>query len=177
MSSYYSKKEFILRVIWGVICPLFFRLSPRLCYGWRNQILRLMGAKIGKNVRIFPSTVITFPWLLVVGDNVVISWDVRIYNLGMTTIGEKTIISQHAHLCGGTHDFESKGFALQRTGLTIGKRVWIAADAFIGPQVIVGDDSVVAARAVIVKNVDPNTLVGGNPAKVIRSIRGAFSVK
>ncbi|MEI7675410.1 MAG: putative colanic acid biosynthesis acetyltransferase [Bacteroidales bacterium] len=177
MSSYYSKKEFILRVIWGVICPLFFRLSPRLCYGWRNQILRLMGAKIGKNVRIFPSTVITFPWLLVVGDNVVISWDVRIYNLGMTTIGEKTIISQHAHLCGGTHDFESKGFALQRTGLTIGKRVWIAADAFIGPQVIVGDDSVVAARAVVVKNVDPNTLVGGNPAKVIRSIRGAFSVK
>lgn len=175
MSIYYSKKELILRVVWGVIYPLFFRLSPRLCYSWRNQILRLMGAKIGANVRIFPSAKITFPWLLDIGDGVVVSWNVRIYNLGMTTIGEKTIISQHAHLCGGTHDFENKGFVLQRTGLTIGKRVWIAADAFVGPRVVVGDDSVVAARSVVVKDVEPNTLVGGNPAKIIRSIKGAFA--
>lgn len=175
MSSYYSKKELILRVIWGIVYPIFFRTSPRLCYGWRNQILRLMGAKIGRNVRIFPSAIITFPWLLEIGDHVVISWGVKIYNLGMTTIGDKTIISQHAHLCGGTHDFEHKGFVLQRTGLTIGKRVWIAADAFIGPRVIVGDDSVVAARAVVVKDVEANTLVGGNPAKLIRRVRGAFA--
>lgn len=175
MSRFYSKKELRLRIIWGVVYPIFFKLSPRLCYGWRNMILRLMGAKIGRNVRIFPSAVITFPWLLEVENDVVISWDVRVYNLGFTKIGEQSVISQHAHLCGGTHDFEKSGFVLLRTGLIIGRRVWIAADAFVGPGVNVGDDSVVAARAVVVKNVEPNTLVGGNPARIIRTIRGAFA--
>lgn len=131
----------------------------------------MMGAKLGKNVKIFPSVSITFPWLLQTGDNVVISWNVRVYNLGMISIGSGTVVSQFTHLCGGTHDFSSPDFTLLRTGLTIGRNVWIAADAFIGPDVVVGDNSVVAARAVVVKNVDPNTLVGGNPARLIRNIQ------
>lgn len=175
MKKNYSKKELFLRIVWSIVSPLFFHTSPRLFYGWRNQILRLMGAKIGKNVKIYPSAIITFPWLLEIGDGVVVSWGVRIYNVGLIKIGEKTILSHNVHLCGATHDFDNPGFAVCRTGLTIGNRVWIASDAFVAPRVVVGDDSIIAARAVVVKNVDPNTLVGGNPAKVIRNVRGAFA--
>lgn len=170
MSKYYSNKEMLLRATWAIVELLFFRLSPRLFYSWRNLVLRTLGARLGKNVRIFPSANITFPWLLTVGDNVVISWNVKVYNLGMIVIGSGTVVSQNSHLCGGTHDFTSADFTLLRTGLTIGANVWVAADAFIGPGVSVGDNSVVAARAVVINDVESNTLVAGNPAKKIRTI-------
>ena len=170
MPKYYSTKEVIQRIVWAIVRPVFFSLSPRMFYSWRVFVLRSMGATIGNNVQIFPSARIMFPWLLTVQDNVIISWDVKVYNLGRITIGSDTIISQYAHLCGGTHDFTSSEFTLLRTGLTIGKNVWIAADTFIGPGVSIGDNSVVGARAVVLKDVEPNTLVGGNPAKPIRTI-------
>ena len=168
MSKYYSNKEILLRIIWLVLNPLCFRFSPRMLYGWRNFILRIMGAKIGKRVKIYPTAIITFPWLLELGDGVIIAWGVNVYNVGKIKIGYKTIISQHAHLCGATHDIVNPSFKLLRTGLEIGNNVWIASDAFIGPGVKVGDNSIVAARAVVVKNVEEGTIVGGNPAKIIR---------
>lgn len=170
MPKYYSTKEVTLRIIWAVVEPVFFRFSPRIFHGWRVFVLRIMGAKIGRRVQIFPSARIMFPWLLVVEDNVVIAWDVNVYNLGLISIGASTVISQQAHLCGGTHDYKLPGFLLLRTGLKIGSGCWIAADAFIGPGVTVGDNSVVAARAVVISDVEPFTLVGGNPARVIRKI-------
>lgn len=117
-----------------------------------------------------------FPWLLIVEDNVVIAWDVKVYNLGVIKIGSHSVISQYAHLCGGTHDYLNPAFTLQRTGLTIGKNVWIAADAFVGPSITIGDNSVVAARAVVVSDVEPNTLVGGNPAKFLKAIQKPLRV-
>lgn len=167
MSKYYSNKEIILRVLWSIIYMVFFRYSPRLLYGWRNIILRLMGAKIGEKVKIYPSVNITLPWLLEVKRKAVISSGVRIYNLGPISIGERSVISQYSHLCGGTHDIHNPGFRLLRTGLKIGNNVWVAADAFIGPNVFIGDDAVVGARAVVVRNVEPGTIVAGNPAKPI----------
>jgi putative colanic acid biosynthesis acetyltransferase WcaF len=167
MSKYYSNKEIVLRYIWLFIQPVLFRYSPRLFYSWRNAILRVLGAKIGKSVKIYPSAIITFPWLLEVNDRAVISWGVKIYNLGRISIGEKTVISQFAHLCGGTHDTENPGFKLIRSEIEIGNMVWIAADAFIGPDVHIGDNAIVGARAVVIKNVEAGTIVAGNPAKVI----------
>jgi putative colanic acid biosynthesis acetyltransferase WcaF len=136
-----------------------------------------MGANIGHGVKIYPSAIITFPWLLEIKDKSVISWGVRIYNLGRISIGKKTIISQFAHLCGGTHDIKNPGFDLLRTGLEIGNSVWIASDAFIGPGVRIGDNAVIGARAVVVKDVAPCTIVAGNPAKKIgqRNIPGNLS--
>ena len=170
MPKYYSRKEIFLRMLWVVIESIFFRCSPRIFYGWRNFILRLMGSRIGKHVHIFPSARIMYPWLFEIGDRSVISWDVKVYNLGKILIGNNTVISQYSHLCGGTHDYESTNFTLLPKGLTIGSNVWIGADAFIGPGVTVHDGVVVAARSVVVRDIPSLTVVAGNPARPIKKL-------
>jgi putative colanic acid biosynthesis acetyltransferase WcaF len=171
ISKYYSNKEIIGKLLWLFIYNVFFRYSPRLCYSWRNFILRLFGAKIGSGVKIFPSVKISYPWLLYVENNAVISWNVTIYNLGLIKIGGKTIISQNVHLCAGTHNYESEKFELIRSNIEIGKNVWIAADAFVGPNVVIGDYSILASRTVLMKSIECHSMYGGNPAKFIKKCR------
>lgn len=165
--QFYTRAELLKRVIWQLVYTIFFKYSPRHIYGWRNFLLKVFGAKIGKRVKIFPSATVIHPWLLTVGDNSVISWNVRVYNLGKITIGNNCIISQYAHLCAGTHLYDDPEFKLIRSEISIGNNVWVAADAFVGPDIIINDYALIAARAVVVKNVDFNCIVGGNPAKII----------
>ena len=90
------------------------------------------------------------------------------YNQGKITIGNQTSISQKTYLCASSHDFTISNFPLILKPIQIGNQVWIAADAFIGPGVSVGEGAVVGARAAVFKKVDPWTVVGGNPAKFIK---------
>lgn len=108
------------------------------------------------------------PWQLTLGERCLVDDDVTLYNLGEITIGDDTVISQHAHLCAGTHDYTDPAFPLQRESIHIGRRVWIAADAYLGPGIEIGDGAVVGARAVVTHNVDPWTVVAGNPAHAIK---------
>jgi putative colanic acid biosynthesis acetyltransferase WcaF len=163
----YTKREYLLRGLWSV-GKLFFRYSPRLLYGWRNHLLRLFGARVGKGVKVYPSADVMFPWNLEIGEHTVVSWGVVMYNLGRISVGSNTIISQYAHICAGTHDYRSRSFDLIKSSITIGSGVWIAADAFIGPDVVVGDNSIVAARAVVTKDVGEGEIVAGNPARLVK---------
>lgn len=86
----YSKWIYVKRILW-TFGKFFFRNSPRIAFGYRNTILRLFGAKIGKHVHIYSSTVIWFPWNLEIGDWSAIGEETLIYNLGKVTIGEKQL--------------------------------------------------------------------------------------
>jgi len=169
MSRNYSFKEYFLRGLWILIWP-FFRLSLRHAYFWRVFLLRLFGARIGKGVKIFPSAQIQFPWKLTIGDNVVISWGVILYNLGSITIEDDVIISQRAHLCAGTHEYSNEQFPLIKGHIIIKKGAWIAAEAFIGPEVTISEKSVIGARAVVFKSTKPYGVYGGNPAQLIKDL-------
>ncbi len=162
----YPRSVYVKRVIWGAIKPLF-RYSPRPLYGFRNWLLRRMGAKIGERVIIYPQVEVFFPWNLIIEDDSIISWDVKIYNLGRISIGRHTMISQGVQLCSGTHDFRQPNLPLLTPPIDVGSGVWICASSFIGPGVCIGNNAVVGARAVVVKNVDPEMIVAGSPAKVI----------
>jgi putative colanic acid biosynthesis acetyltransferase WcaF len=164
----YSRGELARRVLWG-LGQLAFRFSPRPCFGWRRVILRCFGARIGQQVHIYNSAKIYFPWNLSVGDWSAIGEDVLIYNLGAVTLGNKVTISQRAHLCAGTHDYEDASMPLLKPPIVVEDQAWICADAFVGPGVRVGQGSVVGARAVVVKPVAPWTVVAGNPARKIRN--------
>ena len=163
----YTGGELLRRILWGV-GQLLFRLSPRPCFAWRRFVLHLFGAHVGREVHIYGSATIYFPWNLRIGDWSAIGEGALIYNLGMVTIGQNVTISQRAHLCAGTHDYCKPDMPLLKPPIEIHDQAWICADAFVGPGVTVGEGAVVGARAVVMKNVEPWTVVAGNPARFIK---------
>lgn len=162
----YSRNEQVRRVLWALAAPLF-HLSPRPCFGWRRFLLRSFGACIGNEVHIYPSAHVRMPWQLEIGDWSSVGEDVLIYNLGKVTIGSRATLSLRAHLCAGTHDYTRPDMPLLKTPIHVGDDVWVCADAFVGPGVDVGANAIVAARAVVMKNVPPGAIVAGNPARVV----------
>jgi putative colanic acid biosynthesis acetyltransferase WcaF len=162
----YSRSVLAKRFLWGLARPLF-RITPRRSFKMRNLILRLFGARIGREVHIYNSAVIYMPWNLQIGELSSIGEWALIYNLGRVSIGEKATISHRAHLCAGTHECEDPRMPLLKPPIMIGAGAWICADAFVGPGVSIGEGAVVGARAVAVKDAGPWEIVAGNPARVI----------
>ncbi|MDG1668449.1 MAG: putative colanic acid biosynthesis acetyltransferase [Opitutae bacterium] len=119
-------------------------------------------------MNIYPSVEIMIPWNLSIGDYATVGDGATLYALGQIRIGSGATVSQGAHLCAGTHDYEAAAFTLIKSSVTIEDRAWICADAFVGPGVTIGKGAVVAARAVAVKSVEDWAVVGGNPAKMIK---------
>ncbi len=95
--------------------------------------------------------------------------DVQVYNLGEVFVGRHTIVSQGAFLCAGTHDYTRPDLPLLKLPIRLGDGVWIAAQAFIGPGVSIGDNSVIGARAVVVSDVPAGVVAAGNPCRVIKA--------
>jgi putative colanic acid biosynthesis acetyltransferase WcaF len=166
-SRRYRLGELCGRVLWSIGASVF-RLIPQPFYGIRRAILRAFGAQVGRHVHIHRTARIFLPWNLSIDEYSAIGDRAIIYNLGSVRIGARTTVSQNAHLCAGTHDYRDPAFPLLRLPITIGDDAWICADAFIGPGVTVGDHAIVAARGVAVRDVAPATIVGGNPARLIK---------
>lgn len=165
----FSLSNRLKRLVWNVCYTLFFRYSPNPFHFWRSFILSMFGAKIGKGVHIYPKVRIWAPWNLEVGDQAGVGNDVILYSQDKIVLGNKSIISQGSHICTGTHDYTKIGHPLLTYPVYIGEQAWVAAESFVGPGVTIGDGAVIAARSVVVKKVDPWTVVGGNPAKFIKN--------
>jgi putative colanic acid biosynthesis acetyltransferase WcaF len=164
-------RELIGRVVWSLISPAF-RLSPRPFWAWRRFLLRAFGARIGRHVHIDPSVTIFIPWNLDIDDWSSIGFDALLYNLGPLKIGKRVTISQRVHLCGGTHDYRDPTMPLIKSPITISDDCWICADAFVGPGITVSVGAIVAARGVVVRDVEAMKIVGGHPASVIKQRDG-----
>jgi len=163
------KQEKALRLLWELVSLLLFRPTPRwILNGWRLNILRFFGAKIGRGCKVAPSCKVWAPWNLTMGDYSVLGDGVDCYAMAKIVIGSKVAVSQRAFLCCGSHDISSYLRPLITREIVIEDHVWICADAFVGPGVVVREGAVIAARAVVVKTVDPYDVVGGNPAVFIK---------
>jgi putative colanic acid biosynthesis acetyltransferase WcaF len=158
----------VRRVLWSFVQGTLFRWSFHNWYAWRRLLLCVFGAELGEAARVRPSASIEMPWNLRLGAGAVVGDGVKLYCLGQITVGRRATLSQYAHLCAGTHDYTRRSFPLVTKPIVIGEEAWVATDAFIGPGVTVGDRAVVGARAVVVKDVPPDMVVAGNPAKVIK---------
>jgi len=164
----YPPGFYLRRFLWMAVQALLIRPTPSRCRRWRTFWLRRFGADIQDTSGIRPTTYIWHPWQLKMGAYCCLSAGVTVYNLGEVTIGDHTVISQDVYLCAGSHDHTHPNLPLTRPPIHIGSGVWICAGAFIGPGVTIGDNAVVAARAVVVKDVPPGTIVAGNPARVVK---------
>ncbi len=151
-----------------MVCQPLYRFSPRPCFGWRRWLLRRFGARVGQHVHTYGSSVVYMPWNLSIGDWSSLGEHAFIYNLGPVTIGAQATISGRAHLCAGTHDYTDPSMPLLKPPIVVEDQAWICADAFVGPGVTIGQGAVVAARAVVVKDIEPWSIVAGNPARRIK---------
>jgi putative colanic acid biosynthesis acetyltransferase WcaF len=163
----WTRRELFGRLAWELLVQPVLRLVPRQFWGLRRGILRLFGAQVGREVHIHRTVQIAIPWNLTIGDEAAIGDHVQIYNLGQIMIGAQATISQGAHLCAGTHDYRRREMPLVKGTITIGQSAWICADAFVGPNVTVGDFAILGARAVVVRDVAPGVIVAGNPARIV----------
>jgi putative colanic acid biosynthesis acetyltransferase WcaF len=163
----YSRSEQFLRVAWSLGSWLV-RLSPRPFFGWRCMVLRLFGARVGKQVRLYSSSRIYMPWNVQIDDWAALGEDVFVYSLGKVHIGRNVSLSYRSHVCAGAHDLEDPALPLLKLPVCIEEDAWVGTEAFIGPGVTVGRGSVVGARTVVVKDVGPFDIVAGNPARFIR---------
>lgn len=164
------KSQKLIRLLWEIVFLFFFRPTPRwVLNNWRILLLRLFGAKIGVGCRVSPSCRVWAPWNLVMGDYSVLGDGVDCYTMNKISIGSKVAVSQRAFICCGSHDISQLTRPLITKPIFIRDHAWICSESFIGPGVDVGEGAVVAARAVVVHDVDEYSVVGGNPAIVIKN--------
>ena len=163
-----SKKSKIARLLWGVVWLFFFRLSPRRWFGWRRFLLSLFKARLKNTANIYPSVKVWAPWNLEMGHHSCLGPDVDCYCMALIRIGDHAVVSQYSYLCSGSHDIGDPAMRLMSSPILICDQAWVCADAFIGPGVTIGEGAVVGARASVFKDVEPWTVVGGNPAKFIK---------
>jgi putative colanic acid biosynthesis acetyltransferase WcaF len=157
------------RVLWGGVYILLFRPWPRrLGNGWRAYLLRLFGAKIGRNTLLSPTMKVMKPWELVIGDYSAIGDHVNFYNFCRTEIGSMTVISQGCYLCTGSHDHLDPQMPLITQPIAVGNDAWIAANVFIHPGVSIGTGAVIGACAVVTKSMPEWTICAGHPCKPIK---------
>ena len=167
----HSVKSKIARAVWNVVWTFLFRPTPehsRLFNKWRILLLRCFGAKIGAGCVVKSSCEIWQPWKLEIGDYVALSEHVICYTVDTIAIGSQTTVSREAFLCCAGHDIASPIMELTYAPIAIGSNCWIAGRVTVMPGVKIGDGAVVAAGAVATKDVEPWTVVGGNPAQFIK---------
>lgn len=156
------------RLLWGFVWLLFFRPSPRVLHFWRCALLRLFGAKIGRNVHPYPTARIWAPWNLEMGDHSCLADGVDCYCVDKITIGAHSTVSQYSYLCSASHDHTDAGMPLVTAPIVIGERAWITADVFIGPGVTIGDGAVISARSSVFTDIAPWVVAKGNPAVAVK---------
>ncbi|MDY6927558.1 MAG: putative colanic acid biosynthesis acetyltransferase [Pseudomonadota bacterium] len=164
----FSLKNRLYRLIWKTVYLLLIEYTPVFMRGWRVNLYKLFGAKITGRVNIYPKAIIWSPSNLVMKEGSCIANGAIIYNQDLITLGKRALISQGAHICTGTHDYNSINFDLKTKPIEIKDDAWICAEAFICPGVKVGEGAVLGARAFTHQDLDSWCVYTGNPARKIR---------
>ena len=134
-----TRKHQMIRMLWSVVWTIFARPLPRsIGSGWKRFLLRLFGAKLASTAIVYSSAKIYYPANL--------------------------IMDEYSCLASGVDSLNP----LVTAPIIVKDQAWIATDAFVGMGVTVGQGAVIGARACVFKDVEPWTVVGGNPAKFIK---------
>ena len=131
----------------------------------------LIGKPVGEHFGLFPPFYTDFGKNITIGNDVFINADCKFQDQGGIFIDDGALIGHGVVLATLNHDMDpEKRQQLHPAPIRIGKRVWVGANATVLAGVTIGDNSIVAAGAVVTKDVPANTVVGGVPARKIRDI-------
>ena len=140
----------------------------------RQELLRGLFASMGDGVVIKGNFNCDYGRHISIGSNVFINCNVTILDTNLVTIGDDVFIAPGAVISPATHpiDPERRARKIYKSGpVVIKNRAWIGANATILPDVTVGENAIVAAGAVVTKDVPSNCIVAGVPAKVIKRVK------
>lgn len=167
--NHLGRKHQMIRFLWSFVWAVGARWLPRsMGSGWKRFLLRAFGAKIHKSAVVYSSAKVYYPANLTMDEFACLASDVDCYNVAPISVGKFATVSQGAFLCTASHDITSPTHELITAPIIIENQAWIGAGAFVGMGVTVGEGAVVGARGTVFKDVEPWTVVGGNPAKFIK---------
>lgn len=167
-----SKSIKIKRVVWNITAAFLFRpfITP-VFRKWRIALLRLFGAKVEWDANVYASVKIWAPWMLQMGHQACLGPEVICYNQDWVVLEDEAVVSQYSYLCTAGHDVNMMNTAdksLITAPIVLKSKSWIGARSFIGMGVEIGEGAVVGATASVYKSVEPWSVVGGNPCKIIK---------
>ena len=167
-----SKSIKIKRVVWNITAAFLFRpfITP-VFRKWRIALLRMFGAKVEWDANVYASVKIWAPWMLQMGHRACLGPEVICYNQDWVVLEDEAIVSQYSYLCTAGHDVNMMNTAdksLITAPIILKTKSWIGARSFIGMGVEIGEGAVVGATASVYKSVEPWSVVGGNPCKIIK---------
>lgn len=160
------------RAVWNITAVVLFRPFVTGVFRiWRIALLRMFGAQVAWDANVYASAKIWAPWLLRMGRRACLGPDVICYNQDMVVIEDDAIVSQYSYLCTASHDTEQHNTAVASlvvAPIVLQQRSWVGSRVFVGLGVTIGEGAIVGATASVYKDVEPWTVVGGNPARFIK---------
>lgn len=154
--------------LWGIVNLTLFRWTPFFMRRTRIAILKTFGANIDWSCSVNGGARIIDPWNLTLGALSSIDSECCIRCRGTVRIGERCCISRGVDILSGSHDINSTRFEMITSPVIVNNNVWIATKSIVNKGITIGEGSVIAAGSVVVKNVEPWSVIGGNPAKFIK---------
>lgn len=138
----------------------------------REKVIKELFGSVGENPSIEHNFHCDLGYNIHVGDNFYAGYNCTILDMAEVRVGDNCMIGPNVGIYTAGHAIEPKDRNKSGYGIpiTIGNDVWIGGSCVILAGVNIGDNSIVAAGSVVIKDVPPNTVVAGNPAKVIKNI-------
>ncbi len=133
---------------------------------WTNE---LFTEPMGENSHITPPFVIDYGNQVRIGKNVFVNHHLTMMSAGGITIDDGVMIGPNVQIYTDNHDFQNR-MVLRCKPVHICKNAWIGGGAIILSGITVGENAVVGSGAVVTHDVEPNTIVAGNPARVIKKL-------
>ena len=164
----FTWSHLLYRLLWNATWLLFAAWTPPQLYAWRRFLLNVFGAKVAKGARIYGSARVWYPPNFEMGRGAVLGPKSLAYSMAKIVLEEYAEVAQFNRLMTGTHDINSPTFQLYAKPIRICSHAWIAAACFVGPGVTVKEGAVLGGAGVTFKDLEPWTVYGGNPARVIK---------
>ena len=135
-----------------------------------DELLHRIFPNMGRGSRVNAPITVVRPHEVKIGENVMIMNGCLMMSAGGITIEDDVQIAANAQLISNNHDLDNRNIIICKP-IHICKNVWIGAGATILPGITIGENSVVGAGSVVTKNVESNTIVAANPARIIKKIQ------
>jgi len=177
-----SKLKYLMEILWNIISLVFFiNLIKLLTYYIINYSVNRSKAKIGKNSKVHPTVIFRQGERIEIGSHCLINHNNVLQGgkaIGRIIIGDYVQTGANVMMFAFNHGIELNDVPMIEQDyfdgdIIIGNDVWIGAGSVILPGVNIGEGAVVASNAVVNKDVPPNAIVGGVPAKILKYRRVA----